>query len=81
MRDFKTGDKIVCIDNNNREDRLSLYELYTVTEVEVYSWFIEIDGFHFDKSRFEHAMVDCKLNRALYPELVPKDGYLIRREE
>lgn len=33
-----------------------------------------------DDSNLEHTINDCKLNRALYPDYEPKDGYLFPKE-
>jgi hypothetical protein len=34
----------------------------------------------YDDIDLEHAFYDTKLNRVLYPELKPKDGFLVREE-
>jgi hypothetical protein len=34
----------------------------------------------YDDIDLEHAFHDTKLNRVLYPELKPKDGFLVREE-
>lgn len=73
MNKFKKGDIVVCIDSSNTDGDLKKGKIYTISNSDYYAYLFETGRRHWKKDRFEYAILDCKLNRALYPELKP-DG-------
>lgn len=74
--DFKVGDKVRCIDNEDGYVKLIIGKVYTIKGI--INNFVYLPEGGFLPERFIPVTTDNPLNRILYPELKPDgEGYLL----
>jgi hypothetical protein len=80
---FKVGDYVRYIRHSVEKDKeyFNIGKIYSIERVrDTGSFFLKDVSLQVFIDQIEYAFHDTKINRVLYPELKPKDGFLVPKE-